>query len=107
MAQAMSQYLQQRVSSKPADTFDQVFETAVLMFIRAEYRECIAQFQAARTLARQQGRDDVAGDVLRWLGHAFSKLSNVSESEQYFEQGVQEADELGNNKLKVGVGCWK
>jgi hypothetical protein len=109
MAQAMSQYLQQRISSKEPDTFDQAFETAVLMFIRAEYRECIDKFQQARLLAQQEGRADVAGDVLRWLGHAHGKLSNVAEAERFFQQGAQEAEQLSNSKLRVGgraAGWW-
>lgn len=98
-----------QVASSKTDPLEAAFETAVLNFIRADYRAAIQLFTEARKLADQRGRADMAGDCLRWLGHSHQKLQDYGKAAEHFAQGCVSAQLAGNRKLEVdclnGMGC--
>ena len=45
-----------------------------MLFLRAEYRQAIAQLGRVQATSRQKGDKGVEGEVHKWLGHCHNKL---------------------------------
>lgn len=77
------------------------FEAAVLKFVRGEYRAAATQLQASHVAARNAARWDLAGDALRWLGHAHNKLGDAARAAACFAQGCELAEAHSLRKLQA------
>lgn len=104
--QALGGYLNSHAMAAARDDPQRAaFEAAVLKFVRGEYRVAGQQLLVSYAAAREAGRLDLAGDALRWLGHAHNKLGDVGRAAGCFAEGCQLAEECGNKKLQVCGSC--
>lgn len=93
-------YMSHHATSKE-DPLEQQFETGVLQFVQADYRGALTSLQATHGRAVEAGKLALAGDCLRWLGHAHSRLSDGTRAASCFAQGCELAVKIGNKKLQV------
>ncbi|GAX73840.1 hypothetical protein CEUSTIGMA_g1290.t1 [Chlamydomonas eustigma] len=98
--EALAHVLEESAAGK-SDKLESMFETSVMLFLRADYRGAITQLHQVQELARSRGVPGVEAEVYKWLGHCWSKLMDVKRAEQYFTEGAEFALAKGLTKLQA------
>lgn len=88
MQEALVSVLQESAAAK-TDGIESRFETAVMKFLRGEYRAAIDLLLEVQGLARAQQQTAMEGEVYKWLGHCWGKLIETKKAETYFTEGVR------------------
>lgn len=100
MLDRIHSYLSQATSNK-TDPLERALESGVLKFIHGDHRGAVGELTLARELAERQGNAAAAGDVCRWLGHAYKQLLDFTSAERNFQEGYDKAVTGASKKLQV------
>ncbi|KAG1661972.1 hypothetical protein FOA52_007144 [Chlamydomonas sp. UWO 241] len=100
MSEALASVLQESAAGQ-ADEVEAKFETAVMLFLRADYRGAIELLVQVQALARGRGEVQMEGEVYKWLGHCWGKLSDMRKAETYFTEGAEFAAASGLPKIQL------
>jgi tetratricopeptide (TPR) repeat protein len=93
--------LLQRHADGAADALQGAFEAAVVRFVRGDYRGAVPALQEVSAKARAEARRELAGDALRWLGHAQNRLGAPARAAAAFAEGAEIATAAGSKRLQV------
>mmetsp|Transcript_34181 Transcript_34181/g.86450 ORF Transcript_34181/g.86450 Transcript_34181/m.86450 type:complete len:528 (-) Transcript_34181:210-1793(-) len=106
--EALAMYLEQNAASK-TDELEALFEKAVMLFVKAEYRAAIKELLRAQEMCGERGNAAMQGETYKWLGHSHNKLAEREQAEQHFTQGAAFAKQHDNVRLEIdclaGLGC--
>jgi hypothetical protein len=80
---------QQQQQQQQPPNLPRLYERAVVAFVRGEYASAIEQMKGVRALAEAEGDRAVAGDALRWTGHAHNRLGDATAATRAFVEGVE------------------
>lgn len=91
----------QRHADARADPLQKQFESAIVQFVRGSYRPAVSALQDVAARAAREQRPDLAGDALRWLGHAHNRLGAPARAAAAFAEGAAIGVKIGSKKLQV------
>jgi len=100
MQEALAQVLQENANNA-TDELEASFEVAVMLFLRGDYRQAITKLQAVEQQARAKGATPLQGEVFKWMGHCWNRLSDNARAEGWFSDGVQFAQKHSLDKLQI------